>query len=465
MRRATPRCMTDEAWLVDSLQRGSRPERRAGIRLLRHPGDPLRDHPAAHPGRPLHLRLAGVGARRTLLVVAIILLFFVSMTSVFLLRVFFADRRRGRGRQTGVAKPQTRVINDRTTTSRRHDGKEGSRPMPLMVTFFNVRKGRDTLFKRGMRHLFPRTARRETRGRSTAIRFVGWFNVTEGSTWNNVVILDLPNYAVLDKLYADPSTARLRAPGRGVDLRPQAHDLPARADGPGLRVQAVTEKPGSPRIVALRELAADAELERARLPVRGDRAAASVPRRRTASGCARSARSSSSTTSRTTSSTTPSTRRGPRASPTRTRPTASGTTRSRLVDTIAELVELYNPADIFAWLIEAARDAPGHLVASRRAGPRGGAGRARRRLAGRAAAAAAGDAGRPAALAAGRRVPHAARARPRASSCASSPPTPRRSCAAPATSRCSRSPTRCSCCAPTAASRPRSTCPTVPRRS
>ena len=26
--------------------------------------------------------------------------------------------------------------------------------MPLMVTFFNVRKGRDTLFKRGMRHQF-----------------------------------------------------------------------------------------------------------------------------------------------------------------------------------------------------------------------------------------------------------------------------------------------------------------------
>ena len=45
-----------------------------------------------------------------LLVVAMILLFFVSMTSVFLLRVFFADRRRGRGRQTGVAKQQTRVI-------------------------------------------------------------------------------------------------------------------------------------------------------------------------------------------------------------------------------------------------------------------------------------------------------------------------------------------------------------------
>ncbi len=46
----------------------------------------------------------------TLLVIALILLFFVSMTSVFLLRVFFADRRGSRGRQTGVAKPQTRII-------------------------------------------------------------------------------------------------------------------------------------------------------------------------------------------------------------------------------------------------------------------------------------------------------------------------------------------------------------------
>ena len=45
-----------------------------------------------------------------LLFIDLILLFFVSMTSVFLLRVFFADRRRGRGRQTGVAKQPARVI-------------------------------------------------------------------------------------------------------------------------------------------------------------------------------------------------------------------------------------------------------------------------------------------------------------------------------------------------------------------
>ena len=38
--------------------------------------------------------------------------------------------------------------------------------------------------------------------------------------------------------------------------------------------------------------------------------------------------------------------------------------QEQLVDTISELIELYNPADIFAWLIEAARDAPAHLVAA-----------------------------------------------------------------------------------------------------
>jgi hypothetical protein len=48
----------------------------------------------------------------TLLVIDLILLFFVSMTSVFLLRVFFADRRRGRGRTTGVTRP-TRTISSK----------------------------------------------------------------------------------------------------------------------------------------------------------------------------------------------------------------------------------------------------------------------------------------------------------------------------------------------------------------
>jgi hypothetical protein len=78
--------------------------------------------------------------------------------------------------------------------------------MPLMVTFFNVRKGRDTMFKQGMRRVFPGQARKYER--DYGIRFVGWFNVIEGSDWDNVIILDLPNYAVLDKLYADQATNR-----------------------------------------------------------------------------------------------------------------------------------------------------------------------------------------------------------------------------------------------------------------
>ena len=57
-----------------------------------------------------------------LLCIDMFLLFFISMTSVFLLRVFFADRRRGRGRDVGVARRPTRVV-----TSGEHQP-EGSDP-------------------------------------------------------------------------------------------------------------------------------------------------------------------------------------------------------------------------------------------------------------------------------------------------------------------------------------------------
>lgn len=45
-----------------------------------------------------------------LLFIDMVLLFFVSMTAVFLLRVFFADRRRGRGRAIGATRQPPRVI-------------------------------------------------------------------------------------------------------------------------------------------------------------------------------------------------------------------------------------------------------------------------------------------------------------------------------------------------------------------
>jgi len=54
-----------------------------------------------------------------LLLIDMGLLFFVSMTSVFLLRVFFADRRRGRGR--GAAPPtETRVISTEHPDEEQH---------------------------------------------------------------------------------------------------------------------------------------------------------------------------------------------------------------------------------------------------------------------------------------------------------------------------------------------------------
>jgi hypothetical protein len=46
----------------------------------------------------------------SLLFVDLILLFFLSMTSVFLLRVFFAQRRGERGRTVGAGRQPTRVI-------------------------------------------------------------------------------------------------------------------------------------------------------------------------------------------------------------------------------------------------------------------------------------------------------------------------------------------------------------------
>ncbi len=51
-----------------------------------------------------------------LLFIDMFLLFFVSMTSVFLLRVFFADRRGGRGRTTGVTR-KTLKVETRTPAS------------------------------------------------------------------------------------------------------------------------------------------------------------------------------------------------------------------------------------------------------------------------------------------------------------------------------------------------------------
>lgn len=55
-----------------------------------------------------------------LLVIDLILLFFVSMTSVFLLRVFFADRRGGRS-GAGARQPPRVISTDAPTDERKED--------------------------------------------------------------------------------------------------------------------------------------------------------------------------------------------------------------------------------------------------------------------------------------------------------------------------------------------------------
>jgi hypothetical protein len=59
-----------------------------------------------------------------LLVVAIILLFFISMTSVFLLRVFFASRRTGRGRTFGSSAPPLSIDTDAPDTDAPQPGSQ-----------------------------------------------------------------------------------------------------------------------------------------------------------------------------------------------------------------------------------------------------------------------------------------------------------------------------------------------------
>ena len=74
--------------------------------------------------------------------------------------------------------------------------------MPVMATFFSVRRGRDPFFKFFMQTLFPRQVKdyEEKYG----IKFIGWFNVAHGWDFDNVILLELPDYSTIDKLEGDP---------------------------------------------------------------------------------------------------------------------------------------------------------------------------------------------------------------------------------------------------------------------
>ena len=101
--------------------------------------------------------------------------------------------------------------------------------MPVLATFFSVRRGRDPFFKFFMRKLFPRQVKRYEE--DFGMRFLGWYNVAYGWDFDNVILLELPDYATIDKLETDERPARDRPPGRRVDVRAPSRHVPPRADG------------------------------------------------------------------------------------------------------------------------------------------------------------------------------------------------------------------------------------------
>jgi hypothetical protein len=83
----------------------------------------------------------------------------------------------------------------------------GVADVPVLATYFSVRRGRDPFFKFFMRTIFPRQVKDYEE--KFGIRFIGWFNVAHGWDFDNVILLDLPDYATLDKLEADEATRAL----------------------------------------------------------------------------------------------------------------------------------------------------------------------------------------------------------------------------------------------------------------
>ncbi len=75
--------------------------------------------------------------------------------------------------------------------------------MPVLATYFTVRRGRDPFFKFYMKTLFPRQVREY--GEKYGIKLIGWYNVAHGWDFDNVILFDLPSYGVLDAMEKDES--------------------------------------------------------------------------------------------------------------------------------------------------------------------------------------------------------------------------------------------------------------------
>jgi hypothetical protein len=78
---------------------------------------------------------------------------------------------------------------------------EAAPDVPVLATFFTVRRGRDPFFKFFMQKLFPKQVKRYED--EFGMRFLGWYNVAYGWDFDNVILLELPDYQTIDKLEAD----------------------------------------------------------------------------------------------------------------------------------------------------------------------------------------------------------------------------------------------------------------------
>ena len=101
--------------------------------------------------------------------------------------------------------------------------------MPVLATYFTVRRGRDPFFKFYMKTLFPRQVRQYSE--KYGIRFIGWYNVAHGWDFDNVILFELPSYGVLDEMERDDGDPVDRPSWVGMDDGTPPLDVPPRADG------------------------------------------------------------------------------------------------------------------------------------------------------------------------------------------------------------------------------------------
>ncbi len=108
------------------------------------------------------------------------------------------ERLTGQIEEAGLGSGRARATMARAVWNREPDA------VPVLATFFSVRRGRDPFFKFFMRKLFPRQVKRYEE--EFGMRFLGWYNVAYGWDFDNVILLELPDYATVDKLEGDPAS-------------------------------------------------------------------------------------------------------------------------------------------------------------------------------------------------------------------------------------------------------------------